>query len=472
MRLFVHKSVKQLFLLSLSTTTYLYATPEIEACGQGYDSLHGTLKESPFMKIKCKLNDTKHPYFVKIKFIENYSDLFTFLDIPKNKKFFKNYWTQKLLNNQYINDYTITLAQLEEFTLYQNLCTNTLINKEQNLSHEVYGDSYIKNIDVGARHLTLYHIQTHSQNEYRSIRKKISRLLPDTDKLKKFLLSQNKKVIYKEYFSKELPAIPANDLNTTFIQTKYFIRTTKSNPLPYKFGLKYYQPADKAYLSVKKPISTALTLQYQLNNYIYYRRHTNEFKPLQNNINTLYEQQSDLKRNLRIIKRSYKDLNISSNFHLPTRYQHYANNTPLSLKKEQIILHTTTQYKKINPTLKLKLELFTKLQIKNNHKLLRMENTLHYKLEHETQKTKKSNIVCDTYVNYPGLRLESVKNNFGSLEVLFDFNKYNQEKAIEGSGIIKSATCGYKLKKNGKLDIYCKDIQYRENEIKLKHKQQ
>ena len=216
MRLPVLKSF-QLISLSLCTITSLYAIPNLESCGLGYNSLEGELKQSPFPKIKCKITNKTTSYKENIKIIKNYNELFQFINTPENKKFFDNYWTKKLLDNPYINDYTITLAVFEQYTLYQNKCLNKLSPNEQNLSKTIYGDSYIKSVDAGGKHLILYHIQTHSRNEYTKLLKKLKKAVKTTHTLQTYLREQESKIIYKEYFSKNLSAIPAADLNTISI---------------------------------------------------------------------------------------------------------------------------------------------------------------------------------------------------------------------------------------------------------------
>jgi hypothetical protein len=451
----------------------------INDCGQGFDTLSGKLKNTPFKKYYCDTRTIKDDK-EKIKIIHNYIDLIQLLNISYNKKIFKNHFIQKLMYNPYINQYTITLAYYESKDLYENYIKEKEFSPDFNSTNEEkYGNSYIQSVQSGGEHLILYHIQTNSQREYELILKKLNKKINNKKLLKNFLTTFSpEKIVIKEYFSKNLLGTPVNTLNESFRQSNYFKTLVEERPVPYRYLLNYYEtsPHNDKEVENRLNIQKLFKIQSFINNYNYFRHNSEQFPNISNKKKIdLHQKISTLKQVLAktIQQEQFFDINLSSTSckGLPSRHTAYATLKTLTLDEENISLQLKNIHEKIDPQKKIKLILTTKIDIKNHGKVTRLENRLTVIFNNQQEETKQTKILFDSYVNFPSLRFKNIQNNYGTVQFSFPFTKYTQEKEIKGNGILKQAFCGYDLNTQGIMNIYCKNIKYTDIKIELVHEQ-
>ena len=453
----------------LSVASYSMADISNADCGLGYDTLLGEKRPSPFQKVYCDIRELHETQHSAIQIVHDYRDIIKLLKIAYNEKFFKNYFVQKLMNNTNINRYTITIAVVENQNIYENYIQHH--TDEQNVSNHSYGDCYIASVKNGGMHLLLYHIQTEAEYEYHKIFKKLTRENLTVRHLQKFLQSlPPEKISVREYFSKGLGGIPTQELAESFQHEAYFKDLLEKNALPYRYTLQKYRLYDNNQTKQRRKkliseIDTILQMQYNINSYRYYRLHEAQFQKIPKAqelalFNSINRYKDIIAHTIQQHNLSIKETN-STICPLPERY-----NACAGIKKEQIKPETISF--KINKfPLKpdtnntITFTLTDKLDIQNRGKITRSKIKLSVrigtKFHEETQKTK---LLFDSYVDFPSLRFKNIKNNYGKITFTLPFNRYTQQKEIQGNGIIQKAQCGYDLSATGIMKVFCKDIKF------------
>ena len=483
--LLTQKSRFQVSILSLILISNLFSDKiQNTDCGSGYDSLKGIIKDSPFNPPYCDTRSVNTEKKTLLIIINNLNELFEKIEIPKTEKFFKNYIVQKILNNPHLNRYTITILYYERQDCFETFLKNK--NIDANTTNiKKYGDSYIEKIKNGGKHIVLFHIPTNSGKSYTDIYKKIKKNLITLKTFEQYIkkLSTSNNIIIKEYFSKELEAIPTTELTEIFHQTNYFDDLIKTHPIPYQYHIKAYKlPVDQNRSNLRKylsdNLSTLFNIQYQLNNYRYFRHHADQFKPIDNNtsiaLQTLSQTYTKIMhhktKRTNIYKKDLNNATISRiDQILPEQYKAYAGNEIISLPPAQLSLTIPNFNDKINPNKVFKIEIQSKIDIQNKGKLARIKNIIKFHDNKLSEQKKEIKILCDTYVNYPDLKFKNISNNYGSLLLTLPFSKYTQYQKIKGTGIIKNAICGYDLHTDKTLHVLCKDIEYTPIEISFEH---
>jgi hypothetical protein len=467
-----------LFSFLLSTSSSLSAQIAISDCGQGFDTLSGELKNTPFKRYYCDTKNVKNN-IEEVKIIHNYIDLIQLLNISYNKDILKNHFIQKLIHNPYINQYTITLAYYASRDLYENYIKEKEYSPDFNITNiEKYGNSYIQSVRSGGQHLILYHIQTKSKREYELILKRVNKKINSIKALKEYLSKlSSENIVIKEYFSKNLLGTPVNTLNESFQQSDYFKTLVEEKPVPYRYLLNYYKTSSQKTKEEENrlKIQKLFEIQFFINSYNYFRHNNTQFPNISEKKKMILHQKiSSLKHILAktIQQEEFTDINLSASYkELPSRHTAYATLKTFTLNKENITLQLENIHEKTNPKKDIKLTLTTKIDIKNHGKVTRLENQLAVTFNNHHEQIKQTKILFDSYVNFPSLRFKNIQNNYGIIQFSFPFNKYTQEKEIKGSGIIKQAFCGYDLNTQGIMTIYCKNIKYADIKIELVHEQ-
>ncbi len=471
-----------IFFLNIS---YSDTTINNDKCGYGYNTYEGIIKESPFSKPKCITLAQNSNRKIKLIQITNLKHLFKHLSIPQNKQFFNNYFVKKIFDNPHINSYTLTYMIYQDITVFKTVIQNDKIdlNYEDQDFIKKFGDSYIKEVKSGGEHIVFFHILTDSLLEYKKSKKTLKRSLGSLKKFQKAIENISKKhhIVVKEFFTKPLEFIPANELSQTFISFDNFTKFIKKNNIPYKFTIAKYQDLNTTSIEENKKIlqtiiNNLLSIKYRLNNYNYYRHNLDLFLPLDENrsrkIRTTYTKYKNLLKDIQQNPTNFTELNTTiPKEELPKRYKASTLQQTITIKPQSLTLSTEELIPKVQPQKNIKIYLQSKLDIQNHGQLLRIINTLSYKIEDKKYTKTDTRLLFDTYVNFSGLRFESILNDYGTATLSVAFNKYEQYINIEGAGIIDKADCGYEVTTNNKLKISCKNIKYKPIKIKFIHEE-
>ena len=381
------------------------------------------------------------------------------------------------MNNPYINRYTITIAVAETNYLYEAYLKSHSRFYETNNTKR-FGDSYISAVQTGGKHLILYHIQTLGEAAYEKMLHKLQKYTGNIKDLEAFLQKiPSDDITIKEYFTKELSGIPTEDLAESFQQTQYFEKLLHQRAVPLHYRLHRYplhEDSNRTLLRDKviSRIDTLLHMQYTLNGYHYFRHHPDQFAKVSGEeARKLYQTFEKYKID---IAQSMQQENLpldtitADPVTLPERDKACGGIRIKEIKPENIHFNIDTKALKPDGKSNIRFDLSTTLDIQNHGKLTRTKTKLTVsinKLLHETRT--KTKILFDTYIDFPSLRFQNIQNNYGSIAFALPFDKYTQEKTIQGSGIIQHARCGYDLSSTGMMKVYCKDITYKKIKIEL-----
>ena len=479
--------IKRVFFIFLffSITAFSDTLVTNEKCGYGFDTYEGVVKQTPFSKQNCVTISQEIDQKPKIIRIKNLKHLFKRLSILKNKQFFNNYFVKKIMDNSHINGYTLTYMIYQNVTVFKTIVQNSILDlnlTDPNFINK-YGDSYIKEVKSGGEQILFLHILTTSSQEYRKIKETLKESLKDIELFKKNIkiISKKQHIVVKELFTKSLGFVPADELTSAFLSVKNFKKDIIKNAIPYKYSLKKYEDLNTTLIEKKKQklksaIDRFLSIRYNLNDYNYYRHNLNLFLPIDANtsrdIRKKYELNKDKIRNLLQNQALDIDLQIKSNqIKLPMRYKASHMQQTIMIKPQSITILSKRTMPKIDPKKSIKMDLQSKLDIQNHGQLLRIKNTLTYEIDNKKYTKTDIRLLFDTYVNFSGLRFKSILNDYGTAALSLTLNKYEQFIDTEGAGIIDKAECGYKITKDHKLEISCKDILYKPIKIKFAHEE-
>jgi len=478
---------KTLFFSLLLLSGILYADISIknDKCGYGYDSYEGTIKKTPFFKPKCTTLVQNSNHKLKLIRITDLQYLFKHLGITKNRQFFNNHFVKKIFDNPHINSYTLTYMIYQDITVFKKVLQNDKIEFDLHnpgfLSE--FGDSYIKEVKSGGEHILFFHILTDSLLEYEKSKKTMKRSLRNIEEFKRAIekVSKNQQVVVKELFTKSLDFIPQNELSNSFTSLKNFEKMIKKNSIPYKYSTQPYLDLNTTLIEEKKrdlqkKIDDILLIKSELNDYNYYRHNPELFLPIDTNnsryIRKIYEKNKELLKHVRQNPTIFTELNTTlPKKELPIRYKASRLDQTINLNPQYITLNTKESVTKIKPDKKIKIYLLSKLDIQNKGQLLRIKNTIICETDGKRYKKTDTGILFDTYVNFSGLRFESILNDYGTTMLSLPFNKYEQFIDTEGVGIIDKANCGYEISEKNELKISCKNIIYKPIRLKFVHEE-
>ncbi len=439
-----------------------FASINPEQCGTFYDTLTGKTDKS----IKVYKCDTKpiNNTVLKNKYVENYKQIFEQIQVKYNKQFFNNFFVKKILNDTYINKYTLTYVIYQE----NNLFTTSISSKK--LSNE---KSYITSVKIGGEHIVLYHIPCNSKNMYNKLKKKLKKI-QTIKELKQFLtnIASSNQIIIKELYNKGSLLIPTDKLVNSFNNIDNFNENIKQYAKPYS-----YTTNNKKEL-LKTDIEKILSMYEYINKIKYYKHHIKFFKPISKiKRRNLFSYTDKINSIIHKTKKDIKyiqDINSTKIPYEPVFYKANNVNNKIDITDKNIsIIIKPLENKKImiNPSKNIKISLQTKIDIQNKGQLLRIDNKLIFNYDKKIYKKHDISILKDTYIDYKDMRFESIQNNYGILTLNLPFNKYSQYKHIKGSGILKDAICGYTIEKNT-YQINCKTIRYNKITIKLRHEEE
>lgn len=451
-------SLTSLFLLSSLSAENILKNYE---CGQ-------ILNNTSIEKHTCKIKQVKQEVQTKISKITNYQELFKKLEIDSFLELYQSKKSQKLLNNIFINDYTLTYLIYKKVVNFKNKLEDNTGEYNSTKSN------FINQIDLGGEFVALIHIKIHSKDDYKNISKKISKKILTLSNIDTFqnILSEIEKtheIIIKNYITENITINPSNNIETLFQNIKRFEKEIKGESEP--IALYYYH--DK-----KSTLSNILDYHYHKNNLYYIKTHPQEFK-ITKHLLTYAKEFHNIEEALsQQRKHNTLDTNITINKEtLPRRYDASLDLPPIdtvafsyTIKNE----NTQVNYPRIDNNIKFKFSLKLReditrkgkviietiqLNIKENEKLIAHEENSYIKL--------------DTFVNYPKVLFSKITNNsIGSIETEFTFDRYEQGKKIKGVGLIKEAICGYKIEASSNNIVFgCKEIKLKPLNIEFKHKQ-
>ncbi len=427
-------------------------------CGQSFESQN-------IDKYNCKTVQIRQNVETKIAKIISYKDLYQKIGIDTSLELYKSKKSQKLLNNIFINDYTLTYLIYKKVVNFKKMIDNDF--KE----HTSAKTNFIKEIDLGGEFIALIHIKTNSKDDYKKISKKINKKVLSFSAIASFQnilseIEETHEIKIKNFISENISITPSNELNTFFLNVKDFERTIKGDSEPVKLYL---------YNDKQDSLSNILNYYYLKNNLYYIKTHPEEFTKNK----TIYKYAKDYNMIEQALtyqrRKNITDQNITIDIEsLPTRYDASLDIAPIiippfsyKIKKENIKVN----YSRINKDIKFKLYLQLREEIKRKGKVIIETINLDIK-ENNKQIAKEENsyIRLDTFVNYPKLFFSKIDNNsIGSIEAEFIFNRYEQEKKIKGSGLIQEATCGYEIDNTNQLHFGCKKIKLKALDILFKH---
>ena len=443
-----------------SNTALAEITPN--QCGMLFDAVKGCIDTTTHL-YKCTTQKQNKTIF-KHSCVENYQDIFSNIHISFNAKFLYNHIAKKILNDLYVNNYTLTYLVYQEEILF-----NTSVASK----HISNANSYISNVKTGGQHIVLYHIPCKSKRTYANIKKKLKNNNNWQD-VKKYLikLSKDHEIIVKDIHNKESSLIPTNNIENSFNAIANYHLNIKQDAKPYAYEVANNHTIDN------KTIVNIFNLYDKLNNLRYYKQHRNYFhiipKYEQIKLFNMYQKINTTLNRFNQNQHFIHRQNLTSfAYTLPPLYTSFIAKDIVNLAQKSISMTieiNKTDLKIINPKRQFSILLQTKLDIKNKGQLLRMTNQIIFKSEKQNYKHKKIEIIKDTYVDYPGLRFNAIDINYGTLSLNIAFDKYGQFHEVNGTGILKNAICGYDINKDN-LSISCKDIKYRSIKINFKHKE-
>jgi len=429
--------------------------------GLGYDRNTFMVKPSPFIEYERKKED-KNKNIKKIVQIKSYKELLNELDIEKRFYILDSKIVKKLLNNNYINNYTLTYLIYNKITNYQSklyIEAPININIDNNFTNH-YGTSYINSIDFGGEYIALIHIKTNSINDYKKIEKIFDKKHLNWQNIDVFKqeikkLSENHSISYKNIINADDIIAPTNNLKEIINNAKKFSNEIKNRSKPYRVELKPYI----YYNNKQNNIAPYLKAKLILNNFNFIQRNRDQFKE-NINLNSLKNITSFLSKTEKYnCYPSDEFINSLNYIKYPKRYKYNMIKEPIKINPinlaQNIILK---KYKKIDDKITFKLEYNFDLEIKNRGNII-IINWIKkvYENNKEIHTEKNSKILLDSYVNYKGLKaLNLGNNNYGSLTYETNFDCFEKNETVIGQGIIKKATCGYIIDNIGTLNIYCK----------------
>ncbi len=466
--------------LSLLTATMLMAELSTADCAKGYDTINGMIKPSAFADPICKTSATNRPKSVSVRTIKNFDQIFDLMKVPKTNRFFRDPLVRKIVDNGYINHYTITIAYYEVQDLFTTSLTDTKLACAP--SSAKCGDAYIESVRTGARHLILYHIITHSSRAYHSASHALDKTIGNIEELEEILshLAQKYEIRIKEYFTPGIDAVTTSELQESFQQPRYFDRLVATDAIPYRYIIRSYPNMSDENISkrremIKNRIHAVLNGYMRYNDYRYYRRASEEFRPLdQAAKRKLCEDAESLsgllqKSSKRGMDREVCDAIENVTLSIPGRYTAaLPDQDHIRITPQQIDLAIKNFAGKISPETSIQLTLQSRLDLQNHGKILRLSNLLSIQKQGKRYHATNKRILFDTYVDYPGLRFEAIQNSYGELSASFPFDRYIQKRESKGRGIIDSAQCGYRLDTNGTLHASCK-IKFKPVDIQFRH---
>ena len=456
----MHQSLLLYSTILFSATAFAEINPN--QCGMLFDAVKGSIDTTTHL-YECNTQQQNKTIF-KHSYVENYQDIFSNIHISFNTKFLYNHIVKKILNDSYINNYTLTYLVYQEEILF-----NTSVAPK----HISNANSYISNVKTGGQHVVLYHIPCKSKRIYTNIKKKLKNINNWQD-VKKYLikLSKDHEIIVKNIYNKESLLIPTNNIENSFNAIANYHLNIKQDARAYAYVVANNHTIDNT------TIVNIFNLYDKLNNLRYYKQHRDYFhaipKDKQIKLFNLYQKIKKTLNRCNQHPNFIHDQNLTSfDCTLPPLYTSFITKDIVNLVQKSISMTINTNksdLKIINPKKQFSIVLQTKLDIKNKGQLLRMTNQIIFKSGKKDYNHKKIEIIKDTYVDYPGLRFNAIDINYGTLSLNIPFDKYEQFHEVNGTGILKNTICGYNIDKD-KLSISCKDIKYRGIKINFKHKE-
>ncbi len=453
--------IKLLYTSILLFPTISLANITPEQCGLSYDTKLGNINETRVYKCDTK---SENKTILKTLYIENYKELFDQINIKFNQHFFDDYLVKKILNDIHVNSYTLTYMVYQE----ENLFT-TYVSSKKLLDI----DDYITSVKTGGKHIVLYHIPCQSKNIYNKIKKRLQSI--KTIKELKQLLSKIKTtnhIIVKEFYNQKSNLIPTDRLSDSFENIDKYHQKINQYAKSYQYSSNTNQE------TYKQTINKVLSLYDYINDINYYKHHIKFFKPIsKSQRKKLSSLTKEFQQILYKTKKNINYINENNNTKIvykPQFYKGYIANSYINIKDKNIsmsVQEKTLNKIIINPSKKIKISLESKIDIQNKEQILRIKNKLIFKYNKNNHEKQNISILKDTYVDYPNMRFESLQNNYGTLNIELTFDKYKQYKQIKGTGIIRSAICGYNIQKSS-YKIECKSIKYNKIEIKLRHEEE
>ncbi len=449
--------LKYIAIFSLFTKLYAFPFNEDFQIGLGFEQNSTSIKPSPFINFEIKTDIYEKNIEKKIVKIRNFKHLLDEIGMEKTFLIFKSKKIKNLLSTSQINNYTHTYLIYKRVTNFKNSLQDAKIGKK-------YGDSYIDSIEIGDEFITLVHIKTNSQNEYKKIDKILDKKILNFEKIDE--LAKRFKEISKTHI------VSFKNSSTTDIKELLEKAKTLNRDIPYKVNLKSYK--NSSIINSQPIIIEYLKALQAKNNLKYIRRNSEQFDNNRTFINETRELSKiiqDIERGSLHLTKKIKKLLKSIKY--PKRHQAYMSNKnlkihPFNLPEQKI----KKKYPKISNEILFTLHYDFKLRVKNSGKVIILDWTKTIKeTDEKIQKDNNSKILLDSYINYKNLKATNiVGNSYGSLTFKTVFNSYEKSKKIKGQGIIKSATCSYKvLNEIGELQMECKDIELKELKIKFKH---
>jgi hypothetical protein len=441
--------------------------------GLGYDSNTLELKPSPFEEFDTK-KENKNKNIKKIIQIKSYEELFDELGLEKQFYSLESKIVKKLLNNQYINNYTLTYLIYNRVINYQTklyIQEPVTINIDNNFTNH-YGTSYINSIDFGGEYIALIHIKTNSVNDYKKIEKVFNKKYLSWQNIDKFMneikkLSSTHSITFKNIINADNIIVPANNLKNIIENAKNFSKDIHNKTTPYRVELRSYD-----YKKEQNDIIPYLKAKLISNNFEFIERNKDQFKK-NINLNSFKNISSFLSKTQKYnCYPSDEFINSLNYVTYPKRYRYNMIKTPIKLEPinlaQNIILK---KYKKIDDKIIFKLNYDFDIKIKNSGKIVLINWTKSvYENEKEIHREKNSKILLDGYVNYKGLKaINLTNNNFGTLTYTTKFDCFEKNETIEGQGIIENANCGYSIDNIGTINISCKNIKLKKLDIKFQH---
>jgi hypothetical protein len=451
-------------ILSLSLIGTLDAKNSLKdiACGEEFNTTSFATTTLIDENI-CKTIPIKQDIKRHMVRIDNYQNLFNILDIKHKSRLYHDKRVMKILNDFYINDYTLTYLFYKKVTNFKQKVEDSF--KELTIDRDI-----IENVDLGGEYIGLLHIKTDAEESYQKIKKKVSKKLLQYEKLDrlKTLLTKivpEDNIIIKE-FSTEHPNLEkSTDLKSFLNNYQQFENNIIGENQPIAFHTTKV---------LKDDLSQLLHLYNQRNNLYYIKTHPKQFK-LKDKI--LYTKAfAAIEKKLRFLKRDPNSENniTTKDIVLPTRYYKNVDIPPIKIDTfsyEVKSKNIQVDYPRIKEKSYFTFNLELQLAIKRHGKVIIKQIKSSLK-EDETAIAvqQESQILLDTFVNYEKLKFHKIKNyTYGTLQVKLKFDKYEQEKRIQGFGLIKEATCGYKIDHNHALKFYCKNIILKPLDIAFLH---
>ena len=429
-------------------------------CGQNFESQN-------IDKYNCKTVQIPQSIVKNISKIKSYKDLYQKIGIDTSWELYKSKKSQKLLNDIFFNDYTLT------YLIYKKVVNFTEILDEDLQEQNSTKNNFIKKINLGGEFIALIHIKTNSNDDYKKISKKITKKVlsySDINTFQKIVseIEKTHEIKIKNFISENNSITPSNDLNTVFSNAKNFEKTIKGESEPLKLYL---------YHDNKKSISNILDYYYHKNNLYYIKTHPKQF--IKNK--TLHQHAKEYDKIAQALtyqkRKNIVDQNITiDKTILLKRYDASLDIQPIiippfsyKIKKENIHVN----YLRVDKNIKFKLLLKLREEIKRKGKVIIETIKIDIKENnHQIAKEENSLIRLDTFVNYPKLVFSKIDNNsIGSIEEEFIFDRYEQDKKIKGIGLIKEATCGYKVDTTNQIHFGCTEIKLKALDIRFKHHQ-